>query len=191
MCEARAIGTVLALLLSLAVPVSSGADELPPEPGIDIESQPDPPPESNSDFAAALALDGKLEEALAVYAEVLERNPGQREATFGRARVLGWLGRYEESLAVLDATLADSPDDVGALVLRARVLGWSERYESGEADARHALSVAPHFVDAYIVLGDLLTWSQRGGEASDHELVPESALRVSQHGIVCGPEQVV
>jgi YaiO family outer membrane protein len=176
MSDPRVIGFAVALFLSLAAPVSSWGDEAASAPSVDIELPLEPHREPNSDLAAALALEGKLDEALAVYAEVLAENPEQRDAIFGRARVLGWLGRYDESLAVLDGTLADSPDDVEALVLRARVLGWTERYESGEADARHALSLAPDSVEAHIVLGDLLTWSQRGGEAKAEY---EEALRIA------------
>jgi len=176
MCDTHALGVALALLLSLVAPVASWGDESSAEPSVDVEWPREPQPEPTADLAAALALDGKVEEALAVYAELLARNPENRDAIFGRARVLGWLGRYDESLAALDGMLADSPDDVDALVLRARVLGWTERYERGEVDARRALSLAPDSIDAHIVLGDLLTWSQRGGEAKS---VYEEALRIA------------
>ena len=180
MSDRRAIGVGLVLAFCLCVPVSSRGNEPPAAGSVEVEppleTQTEPSLEPSSDVAAALAVDGRLEDALSVYAELLERNPAEREALFGRARVLGWLGRYDESLSVLDGMLADSPDDVEALVLRARVRGWSERYFDGEADARQALSLAPESVEAHVVLGDLLTWSQRGGEAT---AAYEEALRIA------------
>ena len=146
-----ALAAALAAVALFAAPATRG--EAPPRDAVDV------------DRAAVLAVEGRREEALALYDEVLVRTPAHREARRGRARVLGWLGRHDEALADLDALLADDPDDLASRLLRARVLGWSGRGAEAEAEARRAIARAPDSVDAWVLLGTLLTWDQRSEEA--------------------------
>jgi YaiO family outer membrane protein len=110
--------------------------------------------------ARALARAGRLDEAVAAYAGLLEAHPGDLEIRKERARVLGWLHRHAEALEDYDRVLAVTPRDVEAAVARARTLVRLDRVDEAERALREAIADDPAFVDAHLALGSVLL--QRG-----------------------------
>ena len=108
---------------------------------------PPPPPPEDKDALLAMAEacleDGRHDEALRHYNEVLGFDPTNEEAWFDRAEVLAMLGRKEEAADSYDRVLSLNPKNKVARVERANLL-----YESGQIpDALRAwteiLSVDP------------------------------------------------
>jgi YaiO family outer membrane protein len=110
--------------------------------------------------ARALARAGRLDEAVAAYADLLEGHPEDLEIRKERARVLGWLHRHAEALEDYDRVLAVTPRDVEAAVARARALVRLNRVDEAERALREAIADDPAFVDAHLALGSVLL--QRG-----------------------------
>jgi tetratricopeptide (TPR) repeat protein len=71
--------------------------------------------------AAGLAMHGRREEALALYREAVEADPGAVEACVGAAEILIGTGRRDEALAVLEVARRADPGDgrVRALTMEA------------------------------------------------------------------------
>ncbi len=121
---------------------------------------------------------GKVEEALAIYDQILEARPQDLEARMGRANALGRLGRYADALEDYDLVLAVSPNDVEAHIGRARILGWMGRYTEAETECRQTLTENPTAVEAYLQLGMILGWERKYSAAAEvyehtHQLAPQ------------------
>lgn len=71
--------------------------------------------------AATLAMHGRRDEALALYREAVEADPGAVEACVGAAEILIGTGRRDEALAVLEVARRADPADgrVRALTMEA------------------------------------------------------------------------
>jgi len=117
--------------------------------------------------AQARLREGKVEEALTIYDQILEAWPQDPEARKGRAIALGRLGRYADALEEYGQVLAVTPKDVAAHIGRARILGWMGRYSEAEAECRQTLTENPTAVEAYLQLGTILGWQRKYSEAAE------------------------
>lgn len=139
--------------------------------------------------AQLLAATGPVEEALAEYTAVIERDPHHSEYYFERAGLFRRAGRHEEAMADYEAAMRESPPypepyyNHGDLALEAGDL------KTALADFSYVLELEPTFVDALVnragvryQLGDL------DGAAADVEaglaLEPGQAHLHCQRGLI-------
>ena len=109
--------------------------------------------------AQELSWEQRFDEALAIYAEVLEADPRHPLARRERAKVLSWARRYEESAAAFRALLADDPGDLEARIGLARVLSWSGDYAGARREYERVLELHPGDADALLGIAQVLAWS--------------------------------
>jgi tetratricopeptide (TPR) repeat protein len=108
-------------------------------------------------LVAALTLEGegRLEDAVAKYGEVLERAPENWLARIGRAKLLERLGRPEEARDDLAALTRAQPRNVtGWLHLAALAVRLGDG-EGARRAAKTALDLRPDHADPYLIMSDV------------------------------------
>ncbi|MBI4443305.1 MAG: tetratricopeptide repeat protein [Acidobacteria bacterium] len=88
-----------------------------------------PDPAVRLTLARVLSWAGKIEEAIAVYQQILESEPDHFDASLGLAQVLSWQGQYEKALELYEALLRQRPGSREALLGKAQSLYWSGSIE--------------------------------------------------------------
>ena len=81
---------------------------------------------------------------LAEYEAQIARDPADREASLGRARVLSWMDRQGPALAEYEAVLRDHPDDLEAQRGAGRVQSWRGRHRDATGRMQGLLASHPH-----------------------------------------------
>ncbi len=144
-----------------------------PAAGPGAARQSGPPPELMQ--AVELHQMGRLQEAEALYVEVLQRYPKIPEAlalygylTYQRGEDAGALERIDEALAL-------NPRMVDAHLWRGMALQRLQRLEEAAASYREALRLNPQHVDALNNLGTVLTSEGNFAEAAK---LHETAIRL-------------
>jgi tetratricopeptide (TPR) repeat protein len=89
---------------------------------------------------------GKLEAAIATFAEVVKRRPDFAEGWNKRATVYYLAGDYRRSIADCDEVLKRNPAHFGALSGLGQIYFQMERYDDALAWLRKALEVNPNMV---------------------------------------------
>jgi tetratricopeptide (TPR) repeat protein len=117
-----------------------------------------------ADELAASTFPGQ---AVRLYRELLELEPGHIEGRLHFARLLDRLEEANEAVDVLSEGLRRSSDQTEFLVLRGSILGRLQRYREADVDLRRVLRLHPSHAPAQFELG-LLLW-RRG-------LVQEAAV---------------
>ena len=107
---------------------------------------------------------GGFEEAEALYRNVLESDPANREAVHRYGLLVAQLGRLEEADALLARALVLDPADAEAAVNHAKILRALRRPEMAARRFRHALSLSPALLAAQEGLGH--AERERGGAAA-------------------------
>jgi hypothetical protein len=125
------------------------------------------------DYARALAWDGQLGDAEALYSEL--SRTGSANATKGLARVIGWRGDLQRREETWRRVLVTDPTDAEALTGLAQILSWQGRQSDAESALQMALRSNPAYGDARSLLryveADLrpsVTVSGIGSDDSDH-----------------------
>jgi tetratricopeptide (TPR) repeat protein len=93
---------------------------------------------------------GRLDEALADYDAIIERDPRYDEYYFGRAALLRRLGRAAEALADYDAAIRLSPPFVEFYYNRADLRAEMGDVDGALADFSYVLELTPENVDARV-----------------------------------------
>ncbi len=88
--------------------------------------------ELRMELAVTLSWDGELAEAQEQYEALIVRDPGDRVARVGHARMLGWRGRLRQARAELTVLVEQDPDDLDAR----RTLAFVDAADLRLADAR-------------------------------------------------------
>lgn len=122
------------LLLSLAVLVALPAaaqtsQDATPTPSIGVAETDD----TLFQRARATALDGRRDEAIRLYSELLDRDPGHVDARLGRGRTHAWMRRWTDAEADLQAVTAASPQYADAWSALGDMYLWSDRPEQAVA----------------------------------------------------------
>ncbi len=144
---------------------------------------------------AALAMLGRLEEALSKLSTLLRRDPADQEALVFRAEVLRRLGRTRESLTDLDGLLERVPDHPWALVNRALCALALEDEASARRDYLRLVYGPKHGVSAVkrstmkSVLGKTL--AQAGGCRRSDTHVNLGWMRAAGLRVPSRPEQAL
>lgn len=126
----------LALLLASADPTLPPNDTTAAAPVAVEESH-----EQQLRHARELATNDQREAALALYASMLERSPGNTDVLLARGRTLAWMGQWEQSEADLKAVVETSPTYADAWSALGDMYLWSDRpTQAAQAYGRwHAL----------------------------------------------------
>ncbi len=109
--------------------------------------------------AQRLSWEQRFDEALALYAEVLARDPEHELALRERAKVLSWAGRYDEAIEAFRALLADDPEDLEARLGLARVLSWSGEIVAARDEYTTVLATHPDHPGALLGIAQTWAWS--------------------------------
>ncbi len=115
--------------------------------------------------ALDLHRQGRLDQAAALYAQILESEP----ANFGALQFLGVLrgqqGRYAEALRLIEAALKLQPRDFGALANYGQTLMAAGRLADALGAFDRALAVRPDFFEALYNKATVLAQMKRFAEA--------------------------
>jgi len=95
---------------------------------------------------------GKFDEALALYNQLLKLDSKDGTATAGRVVCLFELGRTEEATTALDAALASEPKNLALLSGTAYWLASHENYQKAYDLAQQAVTIEPRYTWAQIAL---------------------------------------
>ncbi len=132
--------------------------------------------------ALDLHRQGRLDQAAALYAQILESEP----ANFGALQFLGVLrgqqGRYAEALRLIEAALKLQPRDFGALANYGQTLMAAGRLPDALGAFDRALAVRPDFFEALYNRGAVLNRMSRFAEAVSSF---EKALLLRPHNANC------
>ena len=111
------------------------------------------PAEAKVAAGIAEMLAGRPEQAQALFAQALQRDPNSSTARHHEARAWFNLGRQEEALAQLRAVIAVSPDYVEARCSLAHVLRALGRFDEAASQYQAAVRAAPGLYPALFNLG--------------------------------------
>jgi tetratricopeptide (TPR) repeat protein len=112
----------------------------------------------NTDLSRASALknQGRTEEAIAVYRQVIDREPSNGLALYNLAAALGDMGAFEETLVFCDRALAASFDRAETWLVRARALTSLGRFDAARQSFESALQRSPTMLAAVYELSQLI-----------------------------------
>lgn len=119
------------------------APQSAPQP---VPVQVDPTYEDPLQRARALATSGdpaQREQALAIYAAMLERSPDNSDVLLARGRTYAWMGRYADAEADLRGVTARKPDYADAWSALGDMYSWSGRARDAAAAYGHWLKLQP------------------------------------------------
>ncbi len=104
---------------------------------------------------------GNYDEAIAIYRQLINKNPKDIEAMLGLAAVLSWQKKYQESSDVyrkIREMRPDIPDgDLGLLRLKA----WQDEHAAAEEGLRALHSKYPERFDILMLLGQVTAWQKK------------------------------
>jgi thioredoxin-like negative regulator of GroEL len=75
-------------------------------------------------MTVAISWGDRLEEAIAEFRSIVNKNPDNNEARTHLARTLSWAGRFDESLGEINTVLGRDPENKDALLVKANDLRW-------------------------------------------------------------------
>ena len=129
--------------------------------------KPSTSPKTQARFAQALGLHqhGRLEEAKAVYGEVLRANPRHAEALQLLGVIAYQSNLHQEALGLIDQALAIQPDNAYFLSNRGNALKELGRFEDAVATFDKAIRLRPDYADAYCNRGIALHAMQAYAQA--------------------------
>ncbi|MBI3773666.1 MAG: tetratricopeptide repeat protein [Gammaproteobacteria bacterium] len=116
-------------------------------------------------LAIASHQQGRLQEALAGYQQVLHADPGNFTALHCVGILYGQAGRFDEALAAFTQASVVQPRDFAVHFNRAKALQELKRYEEALACYDKVLLLNPGYADAYNNRGNVLRELRRLDEA--------------------------
>ncbi len=139
-----------------------------------------PQKEAMQNLAAAFLSEGKIDEAINHYQELLAQAPDYVNARHNYGVALMKKERYAEALLQFGKVLQLSPQDVGARFNRGKALAALEQLPEALGDFRAVINAAPDFADAHFAAAQVLARQHKREEASREA---EEALRLQpDHG---------
>ena len=115
--------------------------------------------------ALIASASGNLDQAIALFDEVLKVEPENSNALVGKSVALRRAGRADDAIAALNAVLARQPGHGGALLNKGRIL--EERGDLDDALEAYdkLIELNPGDSDAWVAQGDVLAKMGRDGDA--------------------------
>jgi tetratricopeptide (TPR) repeat protein len=123
---------------------------------------------AHNDLGIALYDQGRVEEAMAQYAESLRIQPNYSLAHYNLGVALAKQGRFDEAADEYDRTLAINPDDVHAHVNLGVIFAGRGQYREAVPHYRRALALEPDNQNAHNNLGAALVELGSYEEAVTH-----------------------
>ena len=111
---------------------------------------------------------GRLDEAVKLYRQAIEKGPANRQAYQGLAGALFDLGDYDTATQTLREALTLSPDNAALLDDLGSALLAKGRIEEAIQAYENALAVEPDFADAHYHLGSVLSENDRVADGFAH-----------------------
>lgn len=105
--------------------------------------------------ARALVEEGRAQEAIDLYRDIVEENPASLKAHNNLGVLFDELGQHEGALEHFEVALRLEPDNVEVLTNLGSTLTALARFEAAEVLLRRALRVAPDGLDARLSMGIL------------------------------------
>jgi tetratricopeptide (TPR) repeat protein len=118
-----------------------------------------------NNLGIALAMEGRRDEAMALYGQSLRLRPDFAEAHNNLGIALAGAGRLEEALAHYERAIRSEPGFAGAYNNEGNVLLREGRLAEAIGCFERALRFNPDFADAHNDLGNALSRAGRAGEA--------------------------
>jgi protein O-mannosyl-transferase len=131
-------------------------------------------------LGTALAVQGKLAEAIAEYQKALRLEPGLAGVHYNLANVLGAQGKLAEAVAEYTTALQIRPDYPKAHSNLGIALAAGGKLAAAITEYRAALRLNPEFAEAHSNLANALL---RQGKLAEAELECQSALRINPDSI--------
>ena len=100
-----------------------------------------------------LATSGQREQALAGYARLLQRSPGNGDVLLARGRTLAWEGRHAEAEADLQQVVDNSPGYAYAWSALGDLYRWSDRPQQALQAYARWVQLQPEQADAWLARG--------------------------------------
>ena len=85
--------------------------------------------DTRNNQACRLAYDGKYQEAIKIFDELLEINPQDFRALSNKATIIGKSGRYEESLDLFEQLVSRSPHMLSTRICFINLLTYFDKFE--------------------------------------------------------------
>ncbi|HEU5169465.1 MAG TPA: tetratricopeptide repeat protein [Gemmatimonadales bacterium] len=161
-------------------PDAAGA-EADPEPEAPHPAPPEPEAARLYRLARDAEQEGRLEDALRLYEQLLATDPLHLDGRIALARLLELLDRPEAALALLDHAIRELPDRTELLVVRGGAYARLRRYAEAEGDLRRVVRLHPSHGPAHFELGLILLRRGLAAEAAD------AFARAAAHGAAGAP----
>ena len=107
----------------------------------------------------------RYQEAIALYREMLRREPEQDDVRAALARLLSWQGSYAEAVDLYRDIIQRHPVDLDMRTALARVLSWQKEMTEAKSLYDAVLREDPRHAEALQGLADVLFWEGRSEEA--------------------------
>jgi tetratricopeptide (TPR) repeat protein len=129
--------------------------------------------------ARQTSWDGRYDEAVAIYRQLVKKNPKDVEAMLGLATVLSWQKKFREAAEVYRKVKDIRPDipdgEIGLLRLKA----WQGGHAEAETGLKVLLAKYPKRFDILFLLGQVTAWQKKFNESVGYykallELYPDN-----------------
>jgi len=156
--------------------------KLPPGAGLPVPGSIPPPPPNPDDLPPGergifLASQGKYEEALKCFDEILKTSPADADAWCNRGLTLKLWGKYEEAIECYDKALNIAPRNLTAFCNKSAVLDQQGKHEEAIELCDRALEIHPKSADL---------WNNKG-LALRHQGKNEEAIRCYDKALEIDP----
>lgn len=108
---------------------------------------------------------GKYDEAIAIFDEILKKNPNDISALYGRAEVFKIQKKYDEAVAIYDHVLKKYPEYESALTRKADIFVIQGKYEEAIMVYERVLENNPKSCSAWNRKGEVFLKLERNKEA--------------------------
>ena len=144
---------------------------------------------TDSNVGTELQLEGRVDEAIALYRESIARNPDNAVAHSNLGTAYASAGRFVEAIAEHRRALELAPQDAEGHFNLANTLVRTGRLEESLAAYRDALRIEPGFAEARVNLGNALVDLGREAEAAEEyrragELRPDQGQPFNNLGLL-------
>lgn len=126
--------------------------------------------------AERLLSQGALQDAEALYREILDDTPGEPKASQGLALIALHTGHASAAVELLQVAAIGLPEDASIATHLGLAFASARDIGSAESCYRKALELSPNYADAHLNLANLLLESGRTDEAAEEY---ETAIRLA------------
>ena len=115
--------------------------------------------------ARELRNQGELDGAIAIYQQILERDPQQRDAREGLAFTYGLNNQLDESIRIYEELVKEEQQNLELKLQLAKIYSWKGDLTAAIATYQDILDRDPSKLDARLGLGEVFSWNEQFDEA--------------------------